>query len=115
VKTPELETGRIVRYVVEGPILALVETHEGMGVVLGIGGAEATVISGRALELIECGPDPRDAEVEQLRQRITELERDRARRPVWSDGRDLAIKFRNEGATDGEITEGFLGLWGGTS
>ena len=47
--------------------------------------------------------DELNAEVEQLRERIAELER----------GRDLAIKFRNEGATDGEITEGFLGLWGG--
>jgi len=52
-------------------------------------------------------------DVEQLRQRIDELERDRAGRPVWSDGRDLAIKFRDEGATDAEIRDGFLGLWGG--
>lgn len=49
----------------------------------------------------------------QARQRIEELERDRAGRPGWSDGRDLAIRLRNEGATDAEIRDAFLGLWGG--
>lgn len=114
-KTPDFQVDEVVRYVVEAPILALVQTEDGMGVALGTHPGECMVASGRDLKFIQRGPDPRDAEVEQLRQRIDELERDRARRPNWSAGRDLAIKFRNEAATDGEITEGFLGLWGGAS
>ncbi len=55
------------------------------------------------------------AELHQARQRIEELERDRAGRPNWSDGRDLAIRLRNENATDDEIRDAFLNLWGGAS
>lgn len=53
------------------------------------------------------------AELRQARQRIDELERDRAGRPDWSDGRDLAIRLRDEQATDDEIRDVFWGLWGG--
>lgn len=52
-------------------------------------------------------------ELRQARQRIEELERDRTGRPVWSDGRDLAIRLRDEQATDAEIRDAFWDLWGG--
>ncbi len=70
-KTPDFQEGDFVRYVVEGPILALVETDEGVGIVLRIIGPEATVVSGSRLDLIQRGPDPRDAEIKRLRKELT--------------------------------------------
>lgn len=67
--TPEFEEGEFIRYVVEGPILALLQAEDGVGVALGTHPGECMVISGRSLKFIQRGPDPRDAEIKRLRAR----------------------------------------------
>ncbi len=69
----DFQEGEHVHYVVEGPIVALVETADGVGIVLMTGPGEGTVISGRQLDIVKRGSYPRDAEIKRLRARADDV------------------------------------------